>query len=425
MDNLKELLDRSAEKLTLARSLYRFTMMIANKHALPIESIQCDTVPPAKRPKAFGEKSAPERVRPDSTPTTTSRPREMPTVTDGGLGNNNLSARTPLQSDARTQGQPRDVPAPGSGRLSTRDAQSAQQRSDRSDSGTRDRNDEVGGDQSPSERNHEHRGDEDGDGGTDDENDDQDDVYIQKRLQNGLLPIAPRSDISTTRERRTQFYRRLRSLEVPIQRNNKWVTMGFTATEIIEITNFMFSDLTGPKAVERVASLVERYSQDRGDIPDTRSSKRAEEAADHPDTPSQLQAFFKTYSRAAAKKDHNNILEHVCQLQRDLEFLAELNRLQELTKRKDPEILKLFDNHNIKSKSGSTLMNRLTSYICDTLSIKKNEFWNFVSGVQATQGLVSAVGSPGVIILIPPLRSRKFVHSLTSATLVFISANNL
>ncbi|KIW52020.1 hypothetical protein PV05_07702 [Exophiala xenobiotica] len=133
--------------------------------------------------------------------------------------------------------------------------------------------------------------------------------------------------------------------------------MGFTATEIIEITNFMFSDLTGPKAVERVASLVERYSQDRGNIPDTRSSKRAEEAVDHPDTPSQLQAFFKTYSRAAAKKDHNNILEY------------------------DPEILKLFDNHNIKSKSGSTLMNRLTSYICDTLSIKKNEFWNFVLGV--------------------------------------------
>ncbi|KIW58043.1 hypothetical protein PV05_02593 [Exophiala xenobiotica] len=62
----------------------------------------------------------------------------------------------------------------------------------------------------------------------------------------------------------------------------------FTATEIIEITNFMFSDLTGPKAVERVASLVERYSQDRGDILDTRSSKRAEEVADHPDTPSQL-----------------------------------------------------------------------------------------------------------------------------------------
>ncbi len=226
-------------------------------------------------------------------------------------------------------------------------------------------------------------------------------AWFESRLH-PVLPVSDELDVADVIQARSRFYRRVQELVVSVNKSNRQATLRFRDNEIVEITNFFFSDMIGQKALKRLSSLVKSYAVEKKDIPDDRSAARATRAADDPTTPLVFQRFFRSYSRAAARiDDGDSLLRHVRQVSWDLAFLKEYNALKKQAEEKDPDLVALLDGCGIQTTQGRSLVTCLIKYVTNILQMSKSELSNFVQAIQAIDALVRQF-SIGVIVLLPP-----------------------
>ena len=67
-----------------------------------------------------------------------------------------------------------------------------------------------------------------------------------KKIRIALSTEANKAILKVTRDK---FYKKLKKLEVKITKDNKVKRQRFSKYKAIEITNFFFTDIIGPKAV--------------------------------------------------------------------------------------------------------------------------------------------------------------------------------
>lgn len=227
-------------------------------------------------------------------------------------------------------------------------------------------------------------------------------AWIESRLHKSVLPVSADLDSSAAVEARSRFCHRIRALQIPASKSNSQTTLRFRDAEVVEIANFFFSDMIGPKALERLSTLVETYAVENGHLPDVRSAARASTAASDPRTPADFRPFFGAYSKAAENcHGEDSIFRQIKQTEHDLDFLAEYNALKTRAENRDSKLIELLNNCGIQAKTGWSIMTRVLKYITQTLQMTSSQLSNFVQAIQAVDSLVRQF-TRGVIILLPP-----------------------
>ncbi len=96
--------------------------------------------------------------------------------------------------------------------------------------------------------------------------------------------------------RRDEFYQYLSRVQVRQVINKNTVVEGFTAEQAIELTNFFFDRMMGPRDPSHVASMIKYYTTDHPGSPDAGLEKRASNLATSDDKPLIVRQFVGTMS---------------------------------------------------------------------------------------------------------------------------------
>ena len=177
--------------------------------------------------------------------------------------------------------------------------------------------------------------------------------WIKARLHKQLLPLSAKIGELCVAELCFRFCRIIKNLQVVGMKSNSRTTLQFKDADIVDITNFFFDDLIGPRGSKRLSTLIETCAIANGEAPDIRSAVRARDAANDPSTPEIFRRFFSAYSQAAGQtRSPNEHLEHIRQVKDDLAFLKEYNVLKERAEAKDSTLITFLNDYKIETKPG-------------------------------------------------------------------------
>jgi hypothetical protein len=227
-------------------------------------------------------------------------------------------------------------------------------------------------------------------------------TWIEARLNEAVLPLSSQLDVTEVVKARSRFTEMLQKLKITGSKSNSQSVLSFRPSEIVEVVNFVFSDLIGPKARDRLSGLVEKYNTKESESSGIRTAARADRAVIDAKTPDPFRRFFGAYSKAAGKGHaEDSLLHHVHQIHNDLEFLKEYDALKRQAEDKDPALKGLLAKCGYHTKPGWTVVTCLIHYVTETLGMSRSQLSNFVQAIQSVDNLVQEF-TRGIIVLLPP-----------------------
>jgi len=209
-------------------------------------------------------------------------------------------------------------------------------------------------------------------------------------------------------ELRTQFYRRIQQIDFIGTKSNKPFRFQFHGPEVVELTNFLFSDLIGRKARARITALLQSYTKPTSD-----PQEQAETAEKSRDTPDEFRNLFGTLSRAlpSASKNRDSHMTYIHQMYNTLAFLEDYNTRRMQAINKDESFIAILDRYGLKAQAGWSVLVRFLKYFNQQIGWTKTEHRNFIQGAQALSTLTDEFGH-GILVLLPPGSNRRYVFNV-------------
>ena len=220
---------------------------------------------------------------------------------------------------------------------------------------------------------------------------------LDAKLHQLVLPLTDQIDAQALAKMRRRFFSRVQDLKTNISTDRtQQPEVMFTPKEVVQITNYFFSDMLGVKALKRLSKLAQYYSGQE----DTSLSLRARLLAEDSNTPHMLRAYYNQLHKATEHIGENQVFRYVQLNLRLLDFLKEHKHLKLLAQQKDPHLTAVLKDLGYTTRRGVTTLTCLLKALSTSLVLSKTDLSEFIHDYAGLEKLVELFGK-GVILLLP------------------------
>ncbi len=270
---------------------------------------------------------------------------------------------------------------------------------------------EEGASKEDGDKEDDEEGDEDDDNDEDGDGEMQDVVFpgegkqggaeARSRLEKLTLAMTAETDAQHLSAARDVFLEKLEKMKVKVATNNSQKTVGFTAGEAVEIANFFFAEMMGPKALGRLGGLIRLYSLKDEDGMDHGVAARAHALSKMDENPAPIRAFYHAFSSAQSTHIHSSSgLAHMAQIGSSLRLLERYNRLRDLAAAKDTDLIGFLRGRGYSTRRGVNWQSCIVKYLADSLEIPNSTLQNRCQAAQGVAALKDQFGN-GIIPVLP------------------------
>jgi hypothetical protein len=190
------------------------------------------------------------------------------------------------------------------------------------------------------------------------------------KLEEIKMALSAEADKAVLEIARDKFYKKLEKLEVKVIKDNKVERQRFSKSEAVEITNFFFADMMGPKAATRLQALLRSYTADYNDGIDRGAGARAEAAAKDDANITTVRSFFDAFARTQRSRPNlQGGLAAMEQIMLHVELLSQFNRLKTLAAAKDTALLSFLRDSGYKTSRGLGWQSCVINFLADSIHI--------------------------------------------------------
>ena len=201
---------------------------------------------------------------------------------------------------------------------------------------------------------------------------------------------------------RDAVYEDVVGLKIWVTKDSKRQLINIPPKQAVEIINFIFIDIMGPGALNRLRTLVKFYItyHERGS--DKGAAARAALLASDLDSPSYIRRFFGAYSKVERSRNHPSHVYAALQATRlNLELLEKYTELREMVQERDAGLLDFLEGSGFRPSKGVSWTSCIINYLASKLKISTTILQNTCQSAQGVKGLVDQFG-PGIITVLPP-----------------------
>jgi hypothetical protein len=221
------------------------------------------------------------------------------------------------------------------------------------------------------------------------------------KLEKIRMALSAEADKAALEIARDKFYKKLEKLEVKVTKDNKVERQRFSKSEAVEITNFFFADMMGPKAATRLQALLRSYTADYSDGIDRGAGARAEAAAKDEANITTVRSFFDAFARTQRSRPNlKGGLAAMEQIILHVELLSQFNQLKTLAAAKDTALLSFLRDSGYKTSRGLGWQSCVINFLANSIHISPCVLQNTCQMAQGVMALIEIFG-PGIIPVLP------------------------
>jgi len=204
-----------------------------------------------------------------------------------------------------------------------------------------------------------------------------------------------------------RFFQELRRLSMEVRTNNKLETKKFTDDEAVDITNFFFTEMMGPRCLGRISSLIRHYNKHGEYGIDKGAAARAEALAQDPDTPASIRRFFGAFSKVErAKMGASSVFGQLQHAELNLDLLHQFNALKTMVQDSNKQLMDFLKKNGYSTAKGVSWQSLIITYLADALQIDNIALRNNTQSAQGIAALVDQFGF-GILTVLPPGANNK------------------
>lgn len=221
------------------------------------------------------------------------------------------------------------------------------------------------------------------------------------KLEKIRMALSAEADKAALEIARDKFYKKLEKLEVKVTKDNKVERQKFSKSEAVEITNFFFADMMGPKAATRLQALVRSYTADYNDGIDRGAGARAEAAAKDEANITTVRSFFDAFARTQRSRPNlQGGLAAMEQIMLHVELLSQFNQLKALAAAKDTALLSFLRDSGYETSRGLGWQSCVINFLANSIHVSSSVLQNTCQMAQGVMALIEIFG-PGIIPVLP------------------------